>query len=262
MPVAFLAFFYQAECLQQQQQRLHRVSLPLVGGPAWLKLHEAAVFEVSTHAAFNHRASRRTTPSCSTLPLPLPLPPPLTLYHDRYEQESDGQLLLLDFLPSEPQAPQTLAALISLQSVEGSVRRKPLTRFPRVGVVTSSVPISCDTQALATELETSFDRRLRLPSNNCRTFVKAVVDEAARATAAAEAAGAGAGDGGGEGGAAQQPPPKAAGPGSGSREVQGGIFGLQTPVPTNAAEYAAQYAALLMLATAAAAGSGAYFLHL
>ena len=46
------------------------------------------------------------------------------------------------------------------------------------------------------------------------------------------------------------------------REMQESVFGLQTPVPTNAAEYATQYAVLLLVATAAAAGSGAFFLDL
>ena len=141
------------------------------------------------------------------------------------------------------------------------MRRKPLTRFPRAGVVTSSTPISCDTEVLATEFAGAYDRQLRLPSNNCRTFVDAVVDEAARATAAAAAAAEVEGAGGGEGGDGQQPRPPNLGKGA-SREMQGSVFGLQAPVPTNATEYAAQYAALLLIAAAAVAGSGAFFLNL
>ena len=106
-----------------------------------------------------------------------------------------------------------------------------------------------------------YDRQLRLPSNNCRTFVNAVVDAAARATATAAGVDGAAvdGAGGGEGENGQQPRPLGFGKGA-SREMQGSVFGLQTPVPTNAAEYAAQYAALLLIAAAAAAGSGAFFL--
>jgi len=123
-----------------QSLLLHKVALPLVGGPSWLKLHQAAVFE-----------------------------------------EPDGgkkRLLLLDYLPEEPESPETALSLFTMNSVAGKVRVKELRAFPYHGEITETIEADCDVDALALRLEADYDRRLRLASNNCRTFVSAVVAEA------------------------------------------------------------------------------------
>ena len=79
-----IIFLWLSSSCRGLQQKLHRLALPLVGGPPWLRLHEAAVFE---------------------------------------DAES-GSLLLLDFLPAAPEAIETAIDLLTLGTVEGVVRTK------------------------------------------------------------------------------------------------------------------------------------------
>ena len=134
-----IIFLWLSTSCRGLQQKLHRLALPLVGGPPWLRLHEAAVFE---------------------------------------DAES-GSLLLLDFLPAAPEAIETAIDLLTLGTVEGVVRTKALTRIPRVGTITETIPTPghCDVETVARRMEATYDRRLSLISNNCRTFVEAVVQE-------------------------------------------------------------------------------------
>ena len=115
--------------------RLHRVALPLVGAPSFLRLHQAAIFEPVGHSA---------------------------------------PALLLDFLPSSPEDPETLGILLSGGSVNGELRTKELSRFPpHRGTILSTSPhvLHIDPEVLASRLRSTYDTRLQLMGNNCITFV-------------------------------------------------------------------------------------------
>ena len=140
--ISLLLRLDRCEGVRVQSLLLHKVALPLVGGPSWLKLHQAAVFE-----------------------------------------EPEGKrLLLIDYLPEEPESPATALSLFTMNSVAGKVRVKELTSFPYHGEITETIETDCDMDALALNLEADYDRRLRLTSNNCRTFVSAVVAKALSAS--------------------------------------------------------------------------------
>ena len=138
MKLVIFLFVYIIEALDFQQT-LHTINMPLVGGPRWLRLHQAVVFE----------------------------------------DKSEGRLRLLDFMPREPQSLETAAKLLSFNSVEGIVRAKEISAMPRFGSITKSIEMNyCDLEALASKLFESYDRQLSLRSNNCRTFVGVVIEEA------------------------------------------------------------------------------------
>ena len=138
MKLIVFLFAYIIEALDFQQT-LHTINMPLVGGPRWLKLHQAVIFE----------------------------------------DKSEGRLRLLDFMPREPQSLETAAKLLSFNSVEGIVRVKEISAMPRFGSITKSIEMNyCNVEALTSNLLESYDRQLSIRSNNCRTFVGVVIEEA------------------------------------------------------------------------------------
>lgn len=119
--------------------KLHCVAMPLVGGPTFLKLHHAAIFESVAKPGNN------------------------------------VQYQLMDYLPVSPEKPSTLLKLLSGNSVSGMIRSKKVSSWPVHAVATEPpIIVSVDLTELEGYLKETYDMRLLLLRNDCRTFVDTI----------------------------------------------------------------------------------------
>lgn len=152
-----------------KQFRLFKARYPLEGGPSQLRLHVAVIVQDMTgymetkrnqssgEDAAQDTSGRRAGGRKRTS-------------NERDAKES--RLVLFDFLPREPTALRTTAALLSGGDVAGSLRERSLRFLPRGSVCVAETNASLDDMR---RFVNEYPDRLSLKSNSCETFVDAFV---------------------------------------------------------------------------------------
>lgn len=131
--------YFKRDAIRIEVHRLHQVEMPLEGGPSFLRIHRAVIIEKQSGSILGDK------------------------------------LELFDFLPCTPREISTAVALLSGGSVEGRIRRKQLSVWPKhcVSVDCITLPENFNGTSIAGAVESKFDSKLNLRTNNCATFVDA-----------------------------------------------------------------------------------------
>ena len=147
-----LALFQQAGALLSVQ----RAYMPLIGGPKWLKLHEAVVV---------------SEPESSS---------------------GDSSLFFIDFVPVRPTDPRTALMLLMGNAVDAEVRVKRVPKQSEVLIradveldADSKLAVPLDVDAILEEIQ-GYDTALRVPGNTCTNFVDFVFSRCRASIAATQ----------------------------------------------------------------------------
>ncbi|CAM9664715.1 unnamed protein product, partial [Heterosigma akashiwo] len=137
---------------------VYTANFPLVGAPAFLpKLHKGIVLISSSEGAAKPVFSRDSCQNGMSS-----------------QEHSHSDVLLCDFLPAEPDKPETLLQIILLNDVPAVPRKKLLKRKP-TGLKYKGI-----TSIFEEDLDafiSSYPCKLNLIHNNCYTFAEKLIDE-------------------------------------------------------------------------------------
>jgi hypothetical protein len=137
--LALISFFVNVSTTTSilTQYKLHTVKMPLIGGPSFLRLHRALIFEEYS--------------MCNT---------------------DNHACYIMDFLPVSPRDPRSAAILVCGGAVPGKLRLKSVVWNKLITPTVAPRTVSVDLEDIFNQLQSSFNPQLRLFKNDCSTFVK------------------------------------------------------------------------------------------